>query len=74
MVISLAPVAPEGMAEGDSAAVDVDLGVIEAGLLHPCHHNRRERFVDLDKIDIVRRQACFGASLAGWPESVPRAS
>src|SRR5262245_62111482 len=39
----------ERVAEGDGAAVDVDLGVVGAGVLEPRHHHRGEGLVDLDQ-------------------------
>ena len=45
---------PERMAERDGAAVDVDPLAIEAELLLDREVLRRERFVDLDEIDVRR--------------------
>ena len=40
----------------DRAAVDVGLGRIRPGVL-PGEHDRRERLVDLEQVDVVQRQA-----------------
>src|SRR5438046_6840496 len=45
----------EWVAQRDAAAVDVDLGQVRAGLLLPREHDRRERLVDLDQVDVVER-------------------
>src|ERR671910_680079 len=43
--------------EGDGAAVDVDLGRVGAGLAPPGDHDRGERLVDLDEVDVVEAHA-----------------
>src|SRR5690348_4263120 len=40
----------ERVTQRDRAAVDVDLGEVEPGLLLPREHDRRERLVDLDEV------------------------
>ena len=42
--------------ESDRAAVDVDPLVRGAGLLHPGQHDRRERLVALEQVDVVDRE------------------
>ena len=42
----------EQVAEGDRAAIDVDLRRIDAELLLPGQHHRDEGFVDLEEIDV----------------------
>src|SRR6266508_6477755 len=42
----------QGMADGDGAAVDVELGLVDAEFAHARHHLRAEGFVDLEAIDI----------------------
>jgi histidinol-phosphatase (PHP family) len=46
----------EGVAEGDGAAAGVDAGEVGAGLALPGEHDRGERLVDLDQIDLVERE------------------
>src|SRR5438105_2693799 len=46
----------QGMAEGDGAAVDIDLGQVGARLPLPGQHARGEGRVDLDQVDVVGRQ------------------
>ena len=41
------------MTECDGATVGVDLRRVRAGLLEPREHDRRERLVDLDDVDVV---------------------
>src|SRR5687767_11087312 len=48
---------PERMAQRNRAAVDVQLVRIDRQLLQTRQHLRRERFVQLDQIDLVERQA-----------------
>ena len=45
------------MTEGDGTAVHVDLGQVGTGLLLPGQHDRGERLVDLDEIDVVEGHA-----------------
>ena len=47
----------ERMAHGDGAAVDVDLGVVEVERLQVAQHDRRERLVDLEQVDVGERHA-----------------
>src|SRR6266849_5072625 len=47
----------QGMADGDGAAVDVELGVVDAEFARARHHLRAERFVDLETIDIRKLEA-----------------
>ena len=61
---SIAPVAPSGWPMRDRAAVDVDLLVRHAHLLHEAHRHRGERLVDLEQVDVVDRQAGLGERLA----------
>ena len=49
--------AAERMAERDRAAVDVDLAHVGVQLLLPREHDRGERLVDLDQVDVVDGQA-----------------
>src|SRR5690606_31005616 len=42
----------EGVAEGDGAAVDVDLAVVEVHLGHEVHHHRGEGLVDFHQVDV----------------------
>src|SRR3984893_4747111 len=55
----------ERMSHRDGAAVDVHLGVVEIERLHVAQHHRRERFVELDQIDIVDGHAGLLEHLAG---------
>jgi hypothetical protein len=48
---------PQGMADGDGAAVDVELGLVDAEFARARHHLRAERFVDLETIDIRKLEA-----------------
>ena len=59
----------ERVAERDRAAVDVDLGEVGAGLLLPREHDRRERLVDLDEVDVVERHARSSRARTRWPGS-----
>ena len=43
----------ERVAEGDGAAVDVDLVHVGVVLLLPGQHDRGEGLVDLDQVDVV---------------------
>src|SRR5207248_2004394 len=43
----------ERVTEGDGAAVHVDLAEVEPGFLLPREHDRGERLVDLDEVDVV---------------------
>src|SRR3984885_15642061 len=43
------------MAHGDRAAVDVDLAVVEVERLAKAQHDRGERLVDLEEVDVVNR-------------------
>ena len=45
--------AAERMAEGDGAAVHVDLAHVGLELLLPGQHDRGERLVDLEQVDVV---------------------
>src|SRR4051794_38526581 len=45
------------MAEGDRAAVDVDLRLIHAEHPHRVDRHRGERLVDLEEVDVVDREA-----------------
>ena len=47
-----APLAPIGWPERDGAAVDVELVVRDAEIGHRRHRDARERFVDLEQIDV----------------------
>ena len=64
---------PEGVAEGDRAAVDVELLSTGRSPGHgPRQHLGRERPVDLDELDVVdripaRASACFDASTGPRP-------
>ena len=49
-----APVAPIGWPSAAGTAVHVDLGVIQAQVLHGRHGDHRERLVDLVQIDVLR--------------------
>ena len=59
----------ERMAHRDRAAVDVDLLVRHAELLHEAHRHRGERLVDLEQVDVVDRQAGLGERLPASPAS-----
>jgi len=39
--------------EGDRAAAGVDLLRVSLDLLEPSQYNRRERLIDLDRVDVV---------------------
>src|SRR6266700_8238210 len=45
----------ERVAKGDRATARVDPGEVRAGLALPGKHNRGERLVDLDQVDLVQR-------------------
>jgi hypothetical protein len=60
----IAPVAPERDAHGDRAAVDVDLLVRHAHLLHELHRHGGEGLVDLEQVDLRDRHAGLGERLA----------
>src|SRR5215831_10112963 len=47
----------QGMADGDGAAVDVELDLVDAELARARHHLRAERFVDFEAIDIRKLEA-----------------
>jgi hypothetical protein len=51
--MSFAPEAPSGWPLRDRPAVDVDLVEVGAGLLLPGEHDRGERLVDLEHVDVV---------------------
>ena len=51
------PGGPEGVADGDRAAVDVGLVAVEPELLLDGEVLRREGLVDLDEVDLVERGA-----------------
>jgi hypothetical protein len=53
------------MAQGDRAAVDVDLCIIEIECLQITQHHRGERLIDLDEIDVVETHAGFFQHLLG---------
>src|SRR2546428_718926 len=44
---------PERVAQRDGAAVDVHLAHVGVVLLLPREHDRRERLVDLDQVDLI---------------------
>ena len=56
LVSRIVPVPPSGMAERDGAAVRVDLRHVGTGGALPAEHDRRERLVDLDQVDVVDRE------------------
>ncbi len=45
------------MTQGDSAAIDIDLGVIGLGVFHPGHDDGSEGFVDFDEVDVLEAHA-----------------
>ena len=47
----------QGMADGDGAAVDIELGLVDAELARARHHLRAEGFVNLETIDIRKLEA-----------------
>ena len=53
------------MAHGDGAAVDVDLVLTHAHVLHELHDDGGKRLVDLEQIDVFHRQPSLGQRLAG---------
>ena len=55
----------ERVAHGDRAAVDVDLLHVEAHVLDEAQHDRRERLVDLDQVEVVDREPGLGQRLLG---------
>src|SRR5690606_19801507 len=56
----------ERVAEGDGAAVDVDLLGVDAALLLPGEHDRGEGLVDLEQVDLVDADAgALGEALGG---------
>ena len=57
MPVMRAPVAPERVAEGDRAAVEVHLGDVETELVDAGERLRRERLVELDDVDLVERES-----------------
>ena len=57
----------ERVAEGDGAAVHVDLGEVGAGLLLPGQDDAGERLVDLEQVDVVERQTGACAAPSRWP-------
>ena len=54
VVASRAPGGAERVAEGDGAAVDVDLRQVGADLAGPRQHDRGEGLVDLEQVDVAR--------------------
>ena len=60
-----APEAADGVADGDGAAVDVDLAHVEVQLTGDSDGLRGEGFVGLDEVDIVDGQAGLGHGLTG---------
>src|SRR5258707_3451455 len=54
----------DGMAEGDGAAVYVELVAVEVQLPVARQNLRGERFVELDQIDLVQPHACTGEHFA----------
>ena len=63
-VTRMAPVAAERMPDGDGAAVRVDALHVGLELPLPREHDRRERLVDLDDVDVRHRQIVVGEQLA----------
>ena len=53
------------MAERDGAPVHVHLGRIELEGLHVAQHDRGERFVDLEQVDVVERHSGLLEHLPG---------
>ena len=53
------------MAEGDGAAVDVDLVHVPAGFPLPCQDHRGEGLVDLDQIDLFLLHAALLQRIGG---------
>lgn len=48
------------VAQGDAAAVDVDLVGVEGEAAHDGHAHRREGLVDLEEVDVVEGKPCPG--------------
>ena len=61
--------AAERVAEGDGAAVGVDLGQVGAELARPGQHHRGEGLVDLDQVDVGHRQAGALEQVLRWRRS-----
>ena len=57
------------VADGDGAAVDVDLGRIEAQLAHHAERLGGEGLVGLDQVEVADLPAGLLQRLAGWPGS-----
>src|SRR3954468_7679942 len=55
----------ERMADGHRAAVDVDAVHVRVVLALPCRHDRRERLVDLDQVDVIDRHLVAVEDLRG---------
>ena len=53
------------MAHGDGAAIDVDLLLGHAQVLHELEHHGGEGLVDLEQVDVADFQAGLGQGLAG---------
>ena len=45
---------PNWMAEGAGSAVNINLGVVEANIVHGSHGYDGESFVDFIQVDVVR--------------------
>src|SRR5882724_4258511 len=56
---------PERMADGDGAAVDVDLVQADAGFALPGQHDAGERLVHLEQVDVADGQPGLAEYLAG---------
>src|SRR5690606_7166863 len=53
------------VAHGDGAAVDVDLVLANAHVLHELHDDGGKRLVDLEQVDVLDAQTGLGQRLAG---------
>src|SRR5829696_3020342 len=51
---------PDGVAERDRAAIDVDLLTVELEIPDELFGDDRKRLVDLEQADIVDRETCLG--------------
>ena len=58
---------PERMAERDRAAVDVDLGRVEAELVDADDRLRGERLVELDQVEVVDARSPPARAPCAWP-------
>ena len=69
-----APLAPIGMTEGDRSTVHVDEVLVDAEHARGVHRHRRERLVDLDQAEVVRRRGPPASAPSAAPAPAPCAA